>query len=149
MELPRPDIDETSRPYWSALREGLLVFQRCSCGHAWLPARKHCPSCLSPEPRWECASGRGKLLSWVVYHQAYHPAFESRLPYNVALVQLDEGPRLLTNVTDPNAALAADAAVELRVEWEGDLALARFSLSSPPGLAGSGHQVPSGRPAAS
>ena len=68
----------------------------------------------------------------VVYHTAYHPAFESRLPYNVALVQLEEGPRLLTNIVDGHAALtseAADRPVELEVQWEGDLALARFRLA--------------------
>lgn len=132
MDLPQPDINETSRPYWDALREGRLLVQHCRCGNVWLPARRHCPACLSPEVSWQAASGRGRLLSWVVYHQAYHPAFESRLPYHVALVQLAEGPRLLTNLTDPNEALVADAPVELDVQWEGDLALARFRLSAQP-----------------
>ena len=129
MDMPQPDINETSRPYWDALREGHLVIQRCGCGHGWLPARKHCPACLSHDVRWERASGRGRILSWVVYHQAYHPAFESRLPYNVALVQLHEGPRLLTNITDANDSLVAEAPVELNVQWEGDVALARFRLA--------------------
>jgi uncharacterized OB-fold protein len=129
MDMPKPDVNDLSRPYWDALREGHLVFQRCGCGHAWLPARRHCPACLRSEPQWERASGRGTLVSWVVYHTAYHPAFESRLPYNVGLVQLAEGPRLLTNIVAPNEALAADAAVELKVEWEGDVALARFRLA--------------------
>ena len=67
-------------------------------------------------------------MSWVVYHTAYQPAFESRLPYNVALVELSEGPRLLTNIVADNDALTADAPVALKVEWEGDVALARFGL---------------------
>lgn len=128
MDMPKPDLTEISRPYWDALRDGHLVFQRCDCGHAWLPARCLCPSCLQPSARWERAKGTGRLVSWVVYHTAYHPAFESRLPYNVALVQLDEGPRLLTNIVDANDRLRADAAVALQVEWEADLALARFRL---------------------
>ena len=130
MDLPKPEPTELSRPFWNALREGKLVFQRCGCGHAFLPARSHCPACLRPDPLWERASGKGRLVSWVVYHTAYHPAFESRLPYNVALVQLAEGPRLLTNIVDPNEALVADAPVELKIEWEGDAALARFRLSA-------------------
>jgi uncharacterized OB-fold protein len=131
MNMPHPEPTALTRPYWDALREGHLVFQRCdACGHAWLPPRRHCPACLKPEPTWEQASGAGRLVSWVVYHTAYHPAFESRLPYNVALVELSEGPRLLTNVVAPNDDLAADASVELKVEWEGDVALARFRLSS-------------------
>ena len=129
MDLPKPDITDLSRPYWDALREGHLVIQRCDGGHSWLPGRRHCPHCLSPRLRWERASGAGRLVSWVVYHTAYHPAFESRLPYNVALVELDEGPRLLTNIVDGNDALEADAQVQLKVEWEGDVALARFRLA--------------------
>lgn len=132
MEMPKPEPTELSRPYWDALRDGHLMFQRCDCGHAWLPARKHCPGCLKPGPRWERASGKGILLSWVVYHTAYHPAFADRLPYNVALVQLDEGPRLLTNIVGGDEALIADAPVELKVEWEGDTALARFRQVSAP-----------------
>ncbi len=128
MELPKPEPTELTRPYWDALREGHLVFQRCSCGHAWLPARRHCPVCLKAEPAWERAAGTGTLLSWVVYHTAYHPAFADRLPYNVALVELDEGPRLLTNIVDGNEALTADARVRLQVEFEGEVALARFRM---------------------
>ena len=131
MDMPKPDVNELSRPYWDALREGHLVIQRCDRGHAWLPARRHCPSCLSPDVRWERASGTGHLVSWVVYHTAYHAAFENRLPYNVSLVELHEGPRLLTNIVDANEALVADAPVELKIEWEGDVALARFRLVSP------------------
>ena len=128
MELPKPEPTELTRPYWHALREGHLVFQRCSCGHAWLPARRHCPVCLKPEPAWERAAGTGRLLSWVVYHTVYHPAFADRLPYNVALVELDEGPRLLTNIVDGNDTLTADARVRLQIEFQGDVALARFRL---------------------
>ena len=129
MDLPKPEPTDASRPFWDALREGHLVFQRCACGHAFLPARRECPACLRPDPTWERASGKGRLVSWVVYHTAYHPAFEGRLPYNVALVELAEGPRLLTNIVDPNDALAGDAPVELKIEWEGDTALSRFRLA--------------------
>lgn len=132
MEMPKPEPTGLSRPYWDALREGHLVIQRCACGHAWLPARSHCPACLHDQPRWERASGKGHIVSWVVYHTAYHPAFANRLPYNVALVQLAEGPRVLTNIVDANDALAADAPVTLKIEWEGDTALARFCLDHAP-----------------
>lgn len=128
MDLPKPEITELNRPYWDALREGRLMFQRCGCGHAWLPARRECPACLRPGALWERASGRGTLLSWVVYHTAYHPAFAERLPYHVALVQLDEGPRLLTRIADGHERLSGDAAVELQVGWEGEVPLATFRL---------------------
>ena len=131
MQLPLPEITELNRPYWDALRERHLVFQRCGCGHAWLPARHECPACLATASRWEPASGRGTLVSWVVYHTAYHPAFEQRLPYTVALVRLDEGPQLLAGLVDAADTLRGDAPVQLQVAWEGDLALPRFTLRAP------------------
>lgn len=127
--MPKPEVTELSRPYWDALAQGHLAFQRCAAGHAWLPARKHCPTCLGDAAGWHRASGRGRLVSWVVYHTAYHPAFASRLPYNVALVELEEGPRLITNIVDPNEALRGDAPVVLAIEQEGGVALARFRMA--------------------
>ena len=131
-EFPAPDITPLNRPYWDGLKEGRLRFQRCRvCDHAWLPAREACPQCLSAEAEWQDSAGRGQVVSWVVYHTAYHPAFKARLPYDVTLVELDEGPRLLTNVIDSEAGhrLALGARVALAIEQEGDLALARFKLS--------------------
>ena len=128
MDLPKPEINDLNRPYWTGLRDGRLMFQRCDCGNAWLPARRECPACLRTGAAWEQASGRGTLVSWVVYHTAYHPAFESRLPYHVALVALDEGPRLLTRVIEGHDALRGDARLALAVTWEGDLALPTFRL---------------------
>jgi uncharacterized protein len=131
MDLPKPEPTELSRPYWDALEQGHLVFQRCDCGHAWLPARRLCPSCLQPSVRWERSAGRGRLLSWVVYHTVYHEAFSDRLPYNVALVELDEGPRLITNILDSHEPLRGDAHVALHIQRDGGIALARFRMVSP------------------
>jgi uncharacterized protein len=129
-EFPLPKRTPVSGPYWDALTRGELWFQRCAvCGNAWLPPREDCPRCLASSWEWERASGSGKLVTWVVYHRAYHPAFESRLPYNVAVVELDEGPRLVTNIVDPDAGLAADARVELAIEDEHGVALARFRVA--------------------
>lgn len=127
-DFPMPEITELNRPFWDALRQGQLLVQRCSCGHAWLPARRECPSCLQPGATWERVSGRGRLYSWVVYHTAYHPAFADRLPYAVALVELDEGPRLLAGVVDDPSQLRGDAPVELLVRWEDDLAVPAFRI---------------------
>lgn len=129
MAIPAPEITEVTRPYWEALGEGRLMFQRCECGHAWLPARSECPQCLGNQVRWEQAGGGGKLVSWVVYHIAYSDAFKDRLPYNVAVVELDEGPRLITNMVDADAALRCDAPVRLAIETVDGVALARFALA--------------------
>lgn len=132
MTLPAIDLPEPGpllRAYRDALAAGRLIFQRCrACGNAWLPPRDACPACLAPEPAWEDASGRGTLVSWVVYHRAYHPAFSDRLPYNVAVVELEEGPRVITNIIDVEGGvgLALDLPVELACEREGDVPVARF-----------------------
>jgi uncharacterized OB-fold protein len=78
-----------------------MTFQRCAeCGHAWLPTREECPKCWSPDWRREEASGEAKVVSWVVYHTAFDKRFAERLPYNVALVELAEGPRMITNLVE-------------------------------------------------
>jgi hypothetical protein len=131
-ELPRLQIDERSRPYWDGLIEGKLLFQHChACGKNWLPARECCPQCLSPDAEWRQSAGTGKIISFVVYHVAYHDAFKDRLPYDVTLVELDEGPRLVTNIVDSRAgaALRVDARVRLAIQREGGIALARFRLA--------------------
>ena len=69
------------------------------------------------------------MISWVVYHHAYHEAFRNRLPYNVALVELDEGPRLITNIVNPDAGIKAERLVKLQIEDEHGVALARFALT--------------------
>lgn len=131
MNKPLPVNTPVSAPYWRSLKQGALSHQHCACGHRWLPPRPECPACLGTDWKWVRASGRANLVSWVVYHTAYHEAFATELPYNVALVELEEGPRLITNVLDcpDGRGLAAGAALELAVEYEQDVALARFRLS--------------------
>lgn len=131
MTRPTPEITAINRPYWDGLAEGALRFQRCDgCGHAWLPPRSHCPACLGTQIRWEAASGGGRIVSWVVYRRAYAPHLKDRIPYNVAIVALDEGPRLLTNITDSatGEGLSLGAAVDLTIEEDVGLHLPRFRL---------------------
>ena len=127
--IPEPEVNPVNAPHWEGLKQGKLLYQRCgACGHAWLPAREDCPNCLSPENDWVEASGRGKLVSWVIYHVPFNKAFAGKLPYNVAVVELDEGPRAITNIVNPDDGLKADRPVELVVEEEDGVALARFRL---------------------
>ena len=130
--IPAPDRDALNTPYWDSLAQGALSFQRCSaCGHAWLPARSECPACLGDQWAWEKAAGGAKLISWVVYHTAFHPAFAKRLPYNVAVVELDEGPRLISNLVgmaDPKT-FKIDQRLRLVIEDENGTAVPRFKPS--------------------
>lgn len=126
---PGPERDALNTPYWDSLAKGVLSFQRCNaCHYAWLPARSECPNCLTGDWRWVPAAGGAKLISWVVYHMAYHPAFANRLPYTVAVVELDEGPRLISNLVKPVSpeALMIDQRLRLVIEDEGGTAVPRF-----------------------
>ena len=127
MSIPQPEITPINAPHWQGLREGRLMVQRCArCGHHWMPAREDCPSCLHDDYEWVRASGKGKLISWVVYHTAFNKAFADRLPYSVAVVELEEGARVITNIVNWRDGLKADQPVELVIEEEDGVALARF-----------------------
>jgi uncharacterized OB-fold protein len=126
-EMPLPTVTPMTEPYWTGLAAGELRHQRCgACGNAWLPAREECPGCLSDDWEWQAASGRGRIISWVVYRQAFHPAFADRLPYNVAVVELDEGPRLITNILGAEDDLAIERPVVLEIEQESGVSVPRF-----------------------
>ncbi len=76
-----------------------------------------CGNCLSMDSEWVAMSGRGKLYTWTVVHQRYHPGFAEETPYNVAIVELEEGPRLLTKIVDcPNDNLYIGMEVEVVFE---------------------------------
>lgn len=132
MAAPTPEleVDKIRDAYAAALAEGRLVFQRCDCGERFMPARASCPGCLGSRWTWQTAHGEGRLKSWVVYHVAFHESFRERVPYNVAIVELDEGPRLITNILADNSQLTAEARVRFVASREGDRTLARFELVS-------------------
>ena len=87
--------------YRASLEAHRLTFQHCKhCGKDWLPARTECPQCWADDYEWIEASGNATVVSWVNFHVAFDPRFKDRTPYNVALVELDEGPRLITNLIE-------------------------------------------------
>jgi len=98
-ERPLPVITDDNRPFWTAARQHKLVLPAClDCERPFYPIGPICPFCFSPRLTWLEMSGRGVISSFVVYHQAFFPWFKERLPYAVALVQLEEGPRINGNV---------------------------------------------------
>ena len=103
---PLPQISPAMVPFFAAARRHQLVAQRCNgCGAFRFPARELCAHCLSRDASWVPVSGRGTVFSVVVMHQAYHPGFAAEVPYAVVVVELDEGPRLISNVVgvEPHA----------------------------------------------
>jgi uncharacterized protein len=110
-----PTVDAGTRPHWDGVAEGRLLIKRCrDCSRAHFYPRGFCPHCWSTAVEWEQASGLGTLYTWSVVHVNDLPPFDQRVPYIAAIVELAEGPRLMTNVVDcPIADLHADMELEL------------------------------------
>jgi uncharacterized OB-fold protein len=126
---PLPAVDNWSRPFWQAARDGQLKIQACTgCGHLFFPPGPVCPKCLGDALEWRPVSGRGTVESWVVFHQAYYKGFADELPYNVAMVRLEEGPFLFTNLVGiDNAAIRRGLPVEAVFEKAtDDVTIPRF-----------------------
>ena len=98
---PRPHPDFVSQPFWDGTGEGEFRIQRCaSCEAAVFYPRTNCPQCGSLELGWEAASGRGTVYTYTVARRPTHPAFATRAPYVIAIVELEEGPHVTTNIVD-------------------------------------------------
>jgi uncharacterized OB-fold protein len=126
---PLPVVTELSRPFWEGCRRHELLVQRCQgCGAFRYPPALLCPECLGDQAEWKRVSGRGRVFSFVVFHRLYHPAFEGDLPYTVAIVELEEGARLVSNIVScPPERVACDMPVEVAFEdVTGEVTLPKF-----------------------
>ena len=123
-----PTLTDLNRPFWKACAVGELRMQACgNCGHVRYPIAPICPRCLFDGYEWRQLSGRGEILSWVYFQRSYNPAWAERVPYNVALVQLEEGPRMFSNVVPLSRSdLRVGMPVEVTFEDEQETSLPRF-----------------------
>ncbi len=97
-ERPLPAITPETEHFWEGTRCGELRLQKCAaCGHVYFPPRPFCPRCASTEVGVLRASGRATLYSYVIHHRPV-PGFAP--PYSIAVVQLEEGPRMMTNIVE-------------------------------------------------
>ena len=97
--LPDPYNAELSKPFWEAVKRHELVMPRCkTCSELFFYPRELCPHCLSSEHEWVPVSGHGRVYSYTVVHQPAHAAFREDAPYVYAMIQLDEGPRFISNI---------------------------------------------------
>lgn len=117
-DKPLPKLNADNRPFWEGCLKHELRFQQCSdCGHVRWPPSDLCPKCHATGVAWLISRGTGRVYTFAVYHTAYHPGFTADLPYTVAVVALDEGPRLMTTVV---GCRPDEVRCDMRVEvlWE-------------------------------
>jgi uncharacterized OB-fold protein len=95
--IPAPTLE--TAPYWEGCKRHQLRIQRCTaCNHYQFFPRIYCTKCFSDRVEWVDASGLGKVLSFTIVRRPVSPAFADEVPYVVALVTLDEGPQMMTNI---------------------------------------------------
>ncbi len=121
-----PEATELTAPYWEGLERGELRLQYCQdCGAFQYPPESFCRACPSERLEWRAVEGGGSVYSFIIVRQRYLPAFGDLIPYNVAIVELDEGPRVIANLLDvDNEAIEIGMRVRSRIEPVGD----RFAL---------------------
>lgn len=101
MSFHRPEIDDTTRGYWAAAADGRLVADRCAdCGALAAYPRGFCPECWSADVAAEELSGRATLYTYSEVHANPMPPFNELTPYIAAIVDLEEGPRVVTRLVD-------------------------------------------------
>ena len=124
---PRLQPNHFTEPFWEACRRGVLEAALCKgCGHLFMPLGPVCPKCWSNELSAQALSGYGEVLSFTVYRQSYHPDFP--VPYVIALIALEEGPRLISNVIGCTPeAVAIGVRVKVRFEPRGEFILPLFA----------------------
>jgi uncharacterized OB-fold protein len=129
---PEPRATPETAHFWQGTAQGELRLQRCrTCDRPYFPPQPFCPRCTSDDVEVFLASGHGTLHSYVINHRAA-PGFTA--PYVIAVVELEEGPRLLTNLVEAGAdpdALPLDLPVEVGFEPAGDMSLPVFRPRTP------------------
>lgn len=139
---PIPIPDEASAPFFEGARRHELMLLRCrDCGTFMWPGapfattvRSRCINCYSGSLEWTATSGRGAIYSFAIMHQVYDPAFAEEVPYNVTIVDLEEGVRMTSNIVDcPNDELEVGTPVEVVFEdVDEQISIPRFRRRSAP-----------------
>jgi uncharacterized protein len=133
LPVPAPAVNPETREFWAATAQGRLLLKRCQdCGAViWYP-RVICPQCASLRTEWFEAGGRGRIYSYTVNHRG-EGAYQGSPPFVLAYVELDEGPRMMTNIVgaeEPELAVGLPVEVVFHDTGEGS-ALPRFRPAAP------------------
>jgi uncharacterized OB-fold protein len=115
---PLPELEGFAGDFYGYCKRGELRFQRCTDCDTWRHVpREMCAECGSWNWEWARSSGRGRIFTWTVVARALHPAFEGACPYAPAVIEMEEGVRILSEVTDcPPDELEIDLLVEVVFE---------------------------------
>lgn len=118
---PLPETRNAGATFWTRAAEGVLVLPKCTeCGRTFWHPRPRCPHCGSERVEWIRASGKGTVHTFTVVRQSGDPYFRTKVPYAVAMIDVDEGVRIMTNVVDtPLDTLAIGMRVEVLFEDAG------------------------------
>lgn len=125
---PIPEVTPVNQPFWDGTAVGELRIRTChSCGTRFRFVSDWCPTCWSADLGWEAVSGRGKVAAMSVVHMAPYESVAARVPYVLALIELDEGPVMMSNVVDCDpATVTIGMRVQVTFEARGDLQLPQF-----------------------
>ena len=117
---PLPNLrDLDTQAFWLATKEKRLIYQQCAdCGAVVFYPRRRCSSCLGANLEWKESAGEGTVYTYSIVRQSYHPFFRSMAPYAVAWIDLDEGPRLVSNVVGLEDPSGVRIGMRVKVRWE-------------------------------
>ena len=129
VEKPVPVPTRETKPYWDGCKQHELWIQKCAaCGHHQFYPRLYCTACMSEKVEWMKTSGRATVLSFTTVYRPVTKAFAGDVPYIVALVTLDEGPQMMTNIVAcPPEQVKIGMPVEVTFEdWSEEISVPKF-----------------------
>lgn len=132
---PLPQIDDANRPFWDGLKAREVRLLHCNaCGRLGYYPFRHCPRCGSEDREWVRMAGTGTVWSLGFFHQVYFEGFRDEVPYNVVVIELDEGPRLYSNIvgTANDEIRIGDRVGPVFEDVTPDVTLLKFQIASRP-----------------
>jgi uncharacterized protein len=132
---PLPSKDRDAKPFWDSCKNHCMALQCCvSCGEFRYPPRSLCPNCHATEAEWRPVSGRGRVYVSLVMCQTYGPAWQNDVPYNISIIELEEGVHIWSNVvgSHPDDVKIGDEVTIVYEDITEDFTLPKFSRSEEP-----------------
>lgn len=127
-EKPQPRITPHAAPYWQSCAEEKMALPYCQkCEACFYYPRLWCPQCFNQDLSWQEVSGKGKIYSFSIIYQSPLPSYQADLPYVLAIIELEEGPRMMTNVVNCDVnTVHVDMPVTVTYEQRGDMKIPQF-----------------------